>query len=47
MEAFAKGTFAIADTLADLTDKGVITIIGGGMFYLSRWFVSMICSASL
>jgi len=29
-EAFAKGTFAIADTLAELTGKGCITIIGGG-----------------
>merc|ERR1711924_524670 len=28
-EAFAKGTF-IADTLADITGKGCITIIGGG-----------------
>lgn len=30
MEAFAKGTFAIADTLAELSGKGVVTIIGGG-----------------
>ncbi len=30
MEKFAKGTEAIAHTLADLTDKGCITIIGGG-----------------
>jgi phosphoglycerate kinase len=30
MEAFAKGTFAIANTLAELTSKGCITIIGGG-----------------
>lgn len=30
MEAFAKGTEAIAHTLAGLTDKGCITIIGGG-----------------
>merc|ERR1719396_77126 len=29
-EAFAKGTFDIADTLADITDSGCITIIGGG-----------------
>merc|ERR1712151_704626 len=29
-EAFAKGTFDIADTLADITGKGCITIIGGG-----------------
>merc|ERR1719267_189971 len=30
MEAFAKGTFGIANTLAELTGKGCITIIGGG-----------------
>ena len=30
MEAFAKGTFAIAQSLADATDKGNVTIIGGG-----------------
>eukprot|EP00611_Tribonema_gayanum_P030325 TRINITY_DN83_c0_g1_i1.p1 TRINITY_DN83_c0_g1~~TRINITY_DN83_c0_g1_i1.p1 ORF type:complete len:698 (-),score=265.49 TRINITY_DN83_c0_g1_i1:150-2243(-) len=30
MEAFAKGTFAVADTLAELTSKGCTTIIGGG-----------------
>ncbi|MEL6260031.1 MAG: phosphoglycerate kinase [Cyanobacteria bacterium J06626_6] len=30
MEAFAKGTEAIATTLAGLTDTGCITIIGGG-----------------
>lgn len=30
MKAFEKGTFAIADTLAELTAKGAITIIGGG-----------------
>jgi len=30
MEAFAKGTEAIARTLAELTDNGAITIIGGG-----------------
>ncbi|RYG68805.1 phosphoglycerate kinase [archaeon] len=29
-EAFAKGTNAIAQTLASLTEKGCITIIGGG-----------------
>merc|ERR1719451_105660 len=29
-EAFAKGTFDIADTLAELTGKGCITITGGG-----------------
>ena len=30
MPAFAKGTNAIATTLAELTDKGCVTIIGGG-----------------
>lgn len=30
MDKFAAGTLAIADYLADLTDKGCITIIGGG-----------------
>merc|ERR1712070_796676 len=30
MDAFAKGTFGIANTLAELTTKGCITIIGGG-----------------
>lgn len=30
MEKFAKGTFAIADTLASLTATGCTTIIGGG-----------------
>ena len=30
MEAFSKGTFAIAQSLADATDKGAVTIIGGG-----------------
>jgi phosphoglycerate kinase len=29
-EAFSKGTFAIANALADLTAEGAITIIGGG-----------------
>nr|AAW79325.1 phosphoglycerate kinase [Isochrysis galbana] len=29
-EAFAKGTFDVADTLAELTGKGCTTIIGGG-----------------
>merc|ERR1719440_1473425 len=30
-DAFAKGTFAVADTLAEITEKsGAITIIGGG-----------------
>merc|ERR1719267_454635 len=30
MDAFAKGTFAICDTLKELTEKGAITISGGG-----------------
>jgi phosphoglycerate kinase len=30
MENFAKGTFAIAQALADATQKGAITIVGGG-----------------
>jgi len=30
MEAFAKGTFDVADALAELTGKGCTTIIGGG-----------------
>ncbi|CAM9739371.1 unnamed protein product [Discosporangium mesarthrocarpum] len=29
-EAFAKGTFAIADTLAEITPGGCVTIVGGG-----------------
>ncbi|CAM9724344.1 unnamed protein product [Chrysoparadoxa australica] len=29
-EKFAKGTFAVADTLAEITSSGVCTIIGGG-----------------
>lgn len=29
-EAFAKGTFSIAQTIADLTGEGAISIIGGG-----------------
>merc|ERR1719484_416597 len=29
IDAFAKGTFAICDTLAELTEKGCVTIIGG------------------
>jgi phosphoglycerate kinase len=29
-DKFAKGTEAIANTLSELTDQGVITIIGGG-----------------
>merc|ERR1712070_1055175 len=30
MDAFAKGTFGVADTHAELTGKGCVTIIGGG-----------------
>jgi len=30
MEKFSKGTFAIAKTLAEITKKGAITIVGGG-----------------
>jgi phosphoglycerate kinase len=30
MPNFAKGTFAIADTLAEITQNGCITIVGGG-----------------
>jgi phosphoglycerate kinase len=30
MENFSKGTFRIAETLAEVTEKGAITIIGGG-----------------
>lgn len=30
MDNFAKGTFAIAQVLADITAKGAVTIIGGG-----------------
>jgi phosphoglycerate kinase len=30
MEAFAKGTYAIAQSLAEATDIGTVTIIGGG-----------------
>ena len=29
-EAFAKGTFAIAETLAEITPEGCTTIVGGG-----------------
>jgi phosphoglycerate kinase len=29
-DAFAKGTFSVADKLAEMTGKGCITIIGGG-----------------
>ena len=35
-DAFAKGTFGIASTLAELTGKGCITIIGGGGKYASN-----------
>ena len=38
-DAFAKGTFGIASTLAELTGKGCITIIGGGGNFASiEWF---------
>jgi len=30
MEPYAKGTFAIAETLAEATDAGALTIVGGG-----------------
>lgn len=30
MSSFAKGTFGIAQILADITEKGAITVIGGG-----------------
>ncbi len=30
MEAFAKGTIAIAQTLADATDDGTLSVVGGG-----------------
>ncbi len=30
MDNFAKGTFAIAQSLADATEKGTVTVIGGG-----------------
>lgn len=30
MDNFAKGTFAIAQTLAEVTSKGAVTVIGGG-----------------
>ncbi len=30
MDAFSKGTFGVAETLAGLTGKGCVTIIGGG-----------------
>lgn len=30
MDNFAKGTFAVAQVLADVTVKGAVTIIGGG-----------------
>jgi phosphoglycerate kinase len=30
MSNFAKGTFAIAQALAELTKRGAVTIIGGG-----------------
>jgi len=30
VKPFATGTFSIAKTLADLTGKGVVTVVGGG-----------------
>jgi len=30
MDNFAKGTFAIAETLAKVTENGAVTVIGGG-----------------
>jgi phosphoglycerate kinase len=30
MPAFSKGTFAIAETLAETTDRGAFTVVGGG-----------------
>jgi len=30
VKPFANGTFSIAKTLADLTGKGVVTVVGGG-----------------
>ncbi len=30
MENFSKGTFAIAETLAEATDAGAVTVVGGG-----------------
>ncbi|MGI9175225.1 MAG: phosphoglycerate kinase, partial [Rhodothermales bacterium] len=30
MPNFAKGTFAIAETLAEATDRGALTVVGGG-----------------
>ena len=30
MSNFAKGTFAIAETLAETTDRGALTVVGGG-----------------
>ena len=30
IDKFAKGTYAIAHAMADATDKGAVTIIGGG-----------------
>jgi phosphoglycerate kinase len=29
-DAFSKGTFSVANALADMTDKGGISIVGGG-----------------
>jgi phosphoglycerate kinase len=30
IDATAKGTFAIAETLAEITARGAVTVIGGG-----------------
>jgi phosphoglycerate kinase len=30
MSSFAKGTFAMAETLAEATDRGALTVVGGG-----------------
>ena len=30
MPSFAKGTFAVAETLAEATDRGAMTVVGGG-----------------
>jgi phosphoglycerate kinase len=40
-DAFSKGTFAIASTMADLTATGCITIIGGGGMYMYAYILYM------
>jgi phosphoglycerate kinase len=30
MDKFSKGTFAVAETLAKVTESGAVTVIGGG-----------------